>query len=207
MVFQAAGFLAARALVRGSEDGRLDVLFRLDGATLHPAAIVLHMFGGTVATLVGVLAAIGGFGWVIARCRSGPRLLGLHLLGTLVGGGVFFCFALGASDLATVPLTVPVGGLAACAVAAWRCARLHTRPASRRGFPDSAGAGVSMRHGDRTARIIAIVAWGVAGVVFFFGAAGATGWLLAAGAGAAIEFGLETAGPRARFSLSREQSA
>jgi len=153
--------------------------------------VALHPCGdGSVSALVAMLLALWSLGQAVERGRSGPYLLAVYFGGTLVGGGVYFGLGQAASELARLPLNVPAGGLAACTVVAWRVAR--QRDVKLRGKLAKLVGGMRAEREFPVARLIALGGWLVVGTVFFFHGEGATGWLLAAGAGALVSWGLDT---------------
>jgi len=163
------GFVVALVL-RHDAGAKATVTFVLHGSVSHPAAIVLHPIGGgSVLTFVFVVGVIWTLGRRIETRFGTGRLLGLYALGTLIGGSVYFGFAQTAPELAVYPLALPVGGLAAWVLGAWR--GLSDETVSIFGRLTTA------------AKASAIGAVVVAGLVFFWHGPAATAWLIAAAAG------------------------
>jgi membrane associated rhomboid family serine protease len=169
IVVHLLAFVAVVVLRRG---GAPDVLvpFVLQGASSHPAAILLHpISSGSPLTLLFVVGAIWTLGGRV-ESRFGPaRLLLCYALGTLIAGAVYLGFAQSAPELAIYPLAMPAGALAAWALAAWR--RLSDQVVSVFGrrvtVAKAAGAGTAI-----------VATW-----IFFWNGPTATGWLIAAAAG------------------------
>lgn len=169
IVLHVVGFFAV-LVMRHDAGQESAIMFVLRGAASHPAAILLHPIGsGSVLTLVFVVYVIWVLGGRLETRFGTGRLLGLYVLGTVIAGAVYFGFAQVAPDLARYPLEMPAGALAAWTLGVWR------------NFSDQMvsvfGRLVTV------ARATAIGAAIVAGLVFFRGGPGATGWLLAAAAG------------------------
>jgi membrane associated rhomboid family serine protease len=169
LVLHVLGFVMVRTL-QHDEGPQAVILFTLGGASLHPAAIALHVIGtDSSLTLALVLAGIWVLGSRIESRVGTGRLLTLYGVASLIGGVVYFLLAQRWPEFARYPLEVPVGGLAAWTMTAWRGLRDETfalvgRPIS-------------------VARAVGIGAAVVPGWVFFRAGPDATAWLLAAGAG------------------------
>ena len=157
--------------LRGADaDAGLLTMLVLYGSAAHPLAILLHPFG--TQSLVGialVILTLWGLGRPLEQRIGTVRLVAMYVIANLLTGAVFFAFAQAVPEFAVYPLRLPAGGLAALACAA----RL------RLGDVRAYVLGRSFSLG----RIAAAGAAIVAGWVFFWGAEGATAWLVAAAVG------------------------
>jgi membrane associated rhomboid family serine protease len=145
-------------------------LFVLEGASSHPAAILLHpISSASPLTLLFVVGAMWTLGGRIESRFGTARLVWLYALGTIIAGTVYFGFAQMAPELAGYALAMPVGALAAWVLAAWR--NLSDEMVSVFGRLVT------------VAKAAAIGATSVATWIFFWNGPAATGWLIAAAAG------------------------
>ncbi|MBN2445420.1 MAG: hypothetical protein JXO22_01745 [Phycisphaerae bacterium] len=92
----------------------------LTGGANHPLAIATHPFTTSGWSIIIVLYATWVLGGRIERRLGTRRLLRLYVYGNLLAGGAYYVAALVLKSPDLVPLTYPVGALAAWCLTAWR---------------------------------------------------------------------------------------